>query len=48
MRDATKQEVEQLRRESRELKHLVGDLSLDLQRVKKTAIPTLYDGFTNA
>jgi len=48
VRDATKQEVEQLRRENRELKHLVGDLSLDLQRVKKTAIPTLYDGFTNA
>ena len=44
VRDATKQEVEQLRRENRELKHLVGDLSLDLQRVKKTAIPTLYDG----
>ena len=48
VRDATKQEVEQLCRENRELKHLAGDLSLDLQRVKKTAIPTLYDGFTNA
>ena len=43
VRDATKQEVEQLRRENRELKHLVGELSLDLQRVKKTAIPSLYD-----
>jgi len=48
VRDATRQEVEHLRRENRDLKHLVGELSLDLQRVKKTAIPTLYDGFTNA
>jgi len=43
VRDATRQEVEQLRRENRELKHLVGELSLDLQRVKKAAIPSLYD-----
>jgi len=48
VRDATRQEVEHLRRENRELKHLVGELSLDLQRVKKTAIPSLYDGLTNA
>ena len=48
VRDATRQEVEQLRQENRELKHLVGELSLDLQRVKKTAVPSLYDGLTNA
>ncbi len=48
VRDATRQEVEHLRRENRDLKHLVGELSLDLQRVKKTAIPSLYDGLTSA
>ncbi len=48
VRDATRQEVEQLRRENRDLKLLVGELSLDLQRVKKTAIPSLYDGFASA
>jgi hypothetical protein len=44
VRDATRHEVGQLRRESRDLKLLVGELSLGLSRVKKTAIPLLDDG----
>ncbi len=39
VRDATQQEVQQLRRENEELKQLVGDLSLEVYRLKKTAIP---------
>ncbi len=35
VRDATRHEVGQLRRESRDLKLLVGELSLELSRVKK-------------
>ncbi len=48
VRDATQHEVEKLRRESRDLKLLVGELSLDLQRFKKTALPPLYDSGTGA
>ena len=43
VRDATRQEIEQLRRENGELKHLVADLSLQAHRLKKTAIPMLND-----
>ena len=39
VRDATRQEVQQLKRENGELKQLVGDLSLEVYRLKKTAIP---------
>ena len=39
VRDATRQEIEQLKRENSELKHLVTDLSLQVHRLKKTAIP---------
>ena len=39
VRDATRQEVQQLNRENAELKQLVGDLSLEVYRLKKTAIP---------
>ena len=39
VRDATRHEVEQLRRENDELKHLVGNLSLALHRLKKTEVP---------
>ena len=42
-RDATQQEIEQLKRESSELKHLVAGLSLQVHRLKKTAIPMLDD-----
>ncbi len=43
VRDATRQEVEQIKRESTDLKHLVADLSLEVYRLKKTAIPLLED-----
>ena len=39
VRDATQQEVQQLKRENEELKHLVADLSLEVYRLKKTSIP---------
>ena len=41
VRDATRHEVEGLRRENDELKHLVGELSLELHRLKKTEVPSL-------
>ncbi len=40
VRDATRQEIEHLKRENYDLKQLVADLSL-VHRFKKTAIPTL-------
>tara|TARA_Y100000034_G_C6772065_1_gene344463 strand:- start:372 stop:779 length:408 start_codon:yes stop_codon:yes gene_type:complete len=43
VRDATRQEIEQIKRESNDLKHLVADLSLEVYRLKKTAIPLLED-----
>ncbi len=43
VRDATRQEIEQIKRENTELKHLVADLSLEVYRLKKTAIPPLED-----
>jgi transposase len=43
IRDATRQEIEQIKRENAELKHLVADLSLEVYRFKKTAIPPLED-----
>ncbi len=48
VRDATRQEIEQLKRENSELKQLVGELSLDLHRFKKTALPPLHDSGTGA
>ena len=48
VRDATRQEIEQLKRESSELKQLVGELSLGLHRFKKTALPPLHDSGTGA
>ena len=44
VRDATRQEIGELRRENEELKQLVGELSLQVSRLKKTAIPMLVDG----
>ena len=46
VRDATRQEIEQLKRENSELKQLVGELSLELHRFKKTALPPLHDNGT--
>ena len=45
-RDATRQQVEQFKRENGELKQLVADLSLEAYRLKKTAIPTPHDART--
>src|SRR4030043_2107531 len=42
-RDATRQEIEQIKRENTDLKHLVADLSLEAYRLKKTAIPPMGD-----
>ena len=39
VRDATEQEVNALKRENGELRQLVADLSLEVYRLKKTAIP---------
>ena len=41
IRDATRQEINDLKRENAELKQLVANLSLDVYRLKKTAIPPL-------
>ncbi len=43
VRDATRQEINELKRESIDLKQLVADLSLEVYRLKKTAIPLLDD-----
>ena len=39
VRDATRREIDDLKRENNELKKLVADLSLDVYRLKKTVIP---------
>ena len=44
VRDGTRQEIEHLKRENYDLKQLVADLSLEVHRFKKTAIPTLDEG----
>ena len=44
VRDATRQEIEHLQRESHDLKLLVADLSLQVERLKKTTIPALDGG----
>ena len=41
VRDATRREIDDIKRESAELKHLVADLSLEVYRLKKMAIPPL-------
>ena len=41
VRDATRQEIEQLQRESHDLKLLMADLALQVERLKKTTIPPL-------
>ncbi len=43
IRDATRQEIEQIKRVSTDLKYLVADLSLEVYRLEKTAIPLLED-----
>lgn len=41
IRDATRQEVDSIKRENSELKQLVADLSLEAYRLKKTSVPPL-------
>ena len=41
VRDATSHEIDELKRENNDLKRLVADLSLDVYRLKKTAVPPL-------
>jgi len=41
VRDAAKHEVDNLKRENTRLKQLVGELSLDMYVLKKTAVPEL-------
>ena len=48
VRDATRQEIDTLKRDNAALKQLVAELSLDLHRLKKTAIPMLDEGRTSA
>ena len=40
-RDATRQEIDQIKRENTDLKSVVAELSLEVYRLKKTAIPLL-------
>ena len=44
VRDATRQEIQGLKRENGELKQLVAELSLEVYRLKKTAIPMPQNG----
>ena len=44
VRDATRQEIDELKRDKAELMHLVADLSLEVYRLKKTAVPPLDQG----
>jgi len=44
VRDATRREIDELKRENGDLKQLVADLSLDVYRLKKTAVPPLENG----
>ena len=43
-RDATRQEINALKRDNADLKQMVAELSLELHRLKKTAIPMLDEG----
>jgi hypothetical protein len=47
-RDVTRQEINALKRDNADLKQMVAELSLDLHRLKKTAIPMLDEGRTSA
>ena len=44
VRDATRVEIEQLKRENGDLKEIVADLVIETHRLKKTAIPPLSYG----
>ena len=44
VRDATRQEIQELKRENDEFKQLVAELSLQVHRLKKTSVPMPGDG----
>ena len=44
VRDATRQEIQDLKRENGELKQMVAELSLEVYRLKKTVIPMPQNG----
>ena len=44
VRDATRQEIQDLKRENGELRQLVAELSLEVYRLEKTAIPMPQTG----
>ena len=46
IRDATRQEIESLKRQNHDLKELVADLSLEVHQLKKPAIPVLENTTT--
>ena len=48
VRDATRQEIGTLKRDNADLKQMVAELSLDLHRLEKTAIPMLDEGHISA
>lgn len=45
VRDTTKHEVDNLKRDNTRLKQLVGELSLDMYVLKKTAVPEMKSSF---
>ena len=47
-RAATRQEINAFKRDNADLKQMVAELSLELHRLKKTAIPMLDEGRINA
>jgi len=47
VRDVTRHEIEQLKRENGELKEIVADLLLETRRLKKTALPLMEDRSAN-
>ncbi len=47
VRDATRHEIEQLKRENGELKEIVAELLLETRRLKKTALPPMEDRSAN-
>ena len=47
VRDATRQEIEELKRENGDLKEIVAELMLDTHCLQKTAIPQLGHGATS-
>ncbi len=47
VRDATRHEIEQLKRENGELKEIVAELLLETRRLKKPTLPPLEDRSAN-